>query len=149
MTASSSEIRTAYRKLAVQYHPDKNPSAPPEAFHDVQTAYEVLSDDAKRADYDRRGMSAVDGTGASGFPGWDDDDDDMGFDVRMDDMFSNFGFGGAGGPRRKPQGRKGGKSPDANQVYEVKLEDLFKGKKVTMEVERQTSCVGCQGCVPS
>ena len=99
-TANADEIKRAYRKKAKQYHPDicNEPDAE-EKFKEVQEAYEVLSDDNKRAAYDRYGHAAFEqgagGAGASGFGG-------IGFeDVDLGDIFGSF-FGG-GGSRRQRQ----------------------------------------------
>lgn len=101
-TATEEEIKKAYRKLAVQYHPDKNPGnkEAEEKFKEINEAYEVLSDKEKRARYDQFGHAGVGSSAASdgmggGFYG--------GTNVNMEDIFSHFedifggGFGGFGG----------------------------------------------------
>ncbi|WP_435654644.1 DnaJ domain-containing protein, partial [Cellulophaga baltica] len=91
--ASAAEIKKAYRKKAVQYHPDKNPgdAKAEEMFKKAAEAYEVLSDDNKKARYDQYGHAAFDGSGGFGGGG--------GGGMNMDDIFNQFGdiFGGFGG----------------------------------------------------
>ena len=105
-TANADEIKRAYRKKAKQYHPDicKEPDAE-EKFKEVQEAYEVLSDDNKRAAYDRYGHAAFEqgagGAGASGFGGFGFEDVDLG------DIFGSF-FGGGGSRRQRQNGPRRG-----------------------------------------
>ena len=86
-SATKDEIKKAYRKLAMQYHPDRNPGdkVAEEKFKEAAEAYEVLSDDQKRQRYDQFGHAGVSGAGGSG-----------GFSMDIEDIFSNFGdiFGG-------------------------------------------------------
>ena len=96
-TATADEIKKAYRKKAIQYHPDRNPGdkEAEEKFKEAAEAYEVLSNADKRARYDQFGFAGVDGAagGGSGFGGFN------GQGMSMDDIFSMFGdiFGGHGG----------------------------------------------------
>ena len=105
-TANADEIKRAYRKKAKQYHPDicKEPDAE-EKFKEVQEAYEVLSDDNKRAAYDRYGHAAFEqgagGAGAGGFGGFGFEDVDLG------DIFGSF-FGGGGSRRQRQNGPRRG-----------------------------------------
>ena len=102
-SASAEEIKKAYRKKALQYHPDKNPGnkEAEEKFKEAAEAYDVLSDQAKKSRYDQFGHAGVDGMGAGGPGGFAG-----GF--TMDDIFSRFGdiFGGAfgGSPFGSPFG---------------------------------------------
>ena len=99
-SASADEIKKAYRQLAKKYHPDlnKDPDAP-KMFEEVQEAYDVLSDENKRAQYDQFGHAAFDQNGGPGFNG--------GFggftDVDVSDIFSQFFGGGAGRRHRLPR----------------------------------------------
>src|SRR5690554_3444479 len=99
--ATAPEIKKAYRKLALKYHPDKNPddSAAEDKFKKAAEAYEILANEQKKQRYDQFGHAGVDGSGGGGFGGGMD----------MDDIFSQFGdiFGGGGGGFG---GRRGGGS---------------------------------------
>ena len=114
-TASADEIKKAYRKVAMQFHPDRNPGnkEAEEKFKEAAEAYEVLSDADKKSQYDRYGHAGVSGNGRGGFGGG-------GQNMNMDDIFSQFGdifgddspfgsfFGGGGGQRRGGGGRTRG-----------------------------------------
>ncbi len=122
-TASDDEIKKAYRKLAMKYHPDRNPdnAEAEEKFKECAEAYEVLSDSEKRSMYDRMGHNAFEGgMGGGGFGG--------GFSA--EDIFSQFGdiFGGAfgGGGRGQQRARRGS---DLRYVMELTLEEAVKGVK--------------------
>ncbi|MDG1840661.1 MAG: J domain-containing protein [Dehalococcoidia bacterium] len=135
-TSSEKEIRTAYRKLAREYHPDVNAgdSAAAEKFKTINDAYQILSDSEKKAQYDRFGHARP--AGGSGFQ-----NDNVVFD--FGDVFGGRGsqssgfeslFGGLGGAfNRKPQPQKGS---DTEQQIEISLEDSYKGiaKTVTAQV---------------
>ncbi|KAL2181508.1 uncharacterized protein P884DRAFT_190882 [Thermothelomyces heterothallicus CBS 202.75] len=137
-SASPNDIKKAYRKLALQHHPDKVPEemrAEAEAkFKAITQAYEILRDEEKRHMYDTHGMAAFDPS--RGGPG--------GAEVDLNDILSQmFGMhmGGmpGGGPRRPRR------SPDEEQPYKVTLEELYKGKTVKFAAEKQVICGQCKG----
>ncbi len=148
-SASSSEIKKAYRKLAVKFHPDKNPDDPTaeEKFKEIGHAYEILSDDDKRAAYDRYGHSAFEGgMGGSGGGG--------GFHDPMDIFSQVFGgaFGGGGGFEDLFGGaRRGGsrsrvqRGSDLRYDLDITLEEAAKGVEKELEIEKYVSCNTCDG----
>ena len=103
--ADKSEIKKAYRKLAVKYHPDKNPgdAAAEEKFKEAAEAYSVLSDDTKRGQYDQFGHA---GMGGQGFQGFSNMEDIFGADI-FGDIFGSFFGGGGGGGRGGSRARRG------------------------------------------
>jgi molecular chaperone DnaJ len=143
-SASADEIKKAYRKVAMQYHPDRNPGdkAAEEKFKEAAEAYEVLSDADKRAQYDRFGHAGMRGSGASGHY------------TNMDDIFSQFGdiFGGSGfesffgGGRRSSGGRSRGVR-GSNLRVKIKLtyEEIAKGVTKQIKVKKYVSCNTCSG----
>ena len=134
--ADEDKIKKAYRKLAIQFHPDKNPGdkVAEDKFKEATEAYEVLRDPEKRARYDRFGHAGLEGMGA----------DFGGFGINLDDLFGDvFGdlFGGfSGGAQRTP---KRGRSLQYN--LNVTLEDVIHGKEITIQVPRIESCPTCEG----
>ena len=137
--APADEIKSAFRKLARQYHPDvsKEPDAE-EKFKEINEAYAVLSDEEKRAAYDRFGHAGVQGAG--GVPDWTT----MDFTDIFGDLFGNFGFGGFGGQtRRSPNAPRRG----ADLKYRVQLdfqESMF-GVEREIEITRDENCETCRG----
>ncbi|PUU76889.1 hypothetical protein B9Z19DRAFT_217011 [Tuber borchii] len=146
-SATKVEIKKAYHKAALSSHPDKVPEHEREEaenrFKNVSQAYEILSDDEKRARYDRFGMTDFTAGGGMGGMG----------DVDLEEMLSHvFGMGGMGGMGfpgmgpmpRGPGGRKQ-KGKDVVQQYEVSLEELYKGKTVKLASTRNILCSLCKG----
>lgn len=134
VTATDVEIKKAYRKCALKYHPDKNPSEEAaEKFKEASAAYEILSDSEKREIYDQFGEDGLSGAGgAGGFPGGG-----FGFG---DDIFSQF-FG-AGGAQR-PRGPQRGK--DIKHEISASLEELYKGRTAKLALNKQILCKECEG----
>jgi molecular chaperone DnaJ len=139
-TADAGTIKTAYRKLAMQFHPDRNPGCTESEskFKAIGEAYECLKDPQKRAAYDRFGHAAFQqgGMGGGGFGGGAGGFSDIG-DI-FETIFGNAGFGGAG----RQQARRGA---DLRYDLEITLEDAFYGKNTTIEIEVSTPCEPCSG----
>jgi molecular chaperone DnaJ len=142
--ASADEIKKAYRKLARQYHPDRNPGdkSAEERFKEVQTAYDVLSDPDKRKQYDTFG-SANGRPGAEGF-NWAAD-----FNLGdLGDVFGNI-FGGAGAGTRRGRTRarqeRGVRGADLEATVSLSFDDSLKGVETRIPVEVTTSCRECAG----
>ncbi len=146
-TATKDEIKSAYRKLAKQYHPDINHSPDaPKKFEEVQEAYDVLYDDNKRAQYDRFGQAAFEqgaSTGGAGNP-FGGGFSSQGFgDVDLGDIFSSF-FGGGGGRRSSAQTGPA-KGQDAVTRVRISFRDSIDGTKVTIPVNYEEPCAHCHG----
>ncbi len=138
-TADGETIKKSYRKLALQYHPDRNPGdkASEEKFKEAAEAYAVLSDPDKRARYDQFGHS-MGGAGFSGFEGFQDAFG--GFSDIFGDLFEDF-FGGGGG-RRRGRGQRGS---DLEYTVELELTEVLTGKSFDLEIPRKETCGECQG----
>lgn len=137
--ADGEELKKAYRKLALQCHPDRNPGdkAAEEKFKEAAEAYAVLSDSDKRSRYDQFGHSL----GGHGFSGFDNFQDAFGgFSDIFGDLFEDF-FGGGGGHR----GRHGRRGADLEYSVEISLEEVLTGKSFDIEVPRRETCAECQG----
>lgn len=142
-TASDQEIKSAYRKLAMQHHPDRNPgdSAAEEKFKEAAEAYSVLSDAQKRAAYDRYGHAGVQGAAGGGQAGFDPSNF-----ADLSDIFGEFfGFGdmfGGGGGRRKNRATRG---EDLRYDLEIEFEEAVFGTAVEIQVPRNETCETCHG----
>jgi molecular chaperone DnaJ len=141
--ATEVEITKAYRKLAMQHHPDRN-VGDPEAevrFKEITEAYEILRDPQKRQIYDRHGHEGLSGTGGGGGAGFTNVDISGLFD---DLIGSFFGGGGGGGGRRQS---RGGPRPgrDIPVVVDIDLVEAAVGAKKTITIPRQESCKECNG----
>ncbi|KAF9453473.1 DnaJ-domain-containing protein [Macrolepiota fuliginosa MF-IS2] len=134
--ASEAEIKKAYRKKAMEHHPDKNINDPEaaEKFQEIGAAYEILSDSQTRQVYDTHGMEGISGKGPSATTG-------------LEEIFEQFFSGGAGpsfgfdfgsGPKRR-------KGEDTVVPYDVTLEDLYNGKSVKLNMEKEVICSTCKG----
>lgn len=151
--ASNDELKKAYRKLAMQYHPDRNPDdkVAEEKFKEAAEAYEVLSDSQKRAKYDRFGHSGM--KGGQDFHGFND----------INDIFSNFSdifggggqggsifdefFGGAGGRSRGGRSRQAQGTPgsDLRVTLKLTLEEIASGTSKKIKIKKHKQCSTCNG----
>lgn len=129
--ASSDEIKKAYRKLALKYHPDKNSDPDAESkFKEFSEAYEVLSNDEKRSHYDRFGSDGP-SMGNNGFGG-----------INMEDIFSSFGDIFGNGGRREQRQKKGS---DLRIKVSITLHDIIFGVNKKLKYNRNVQCSGCSG----
>jgi molecular chaperone DnaJ len=144
-TASSDEIKSSYRKLAMKFHPDRNPGdkSAEEKFKELAEAYEVLSDPQKKNQYDRFGHE---GLNSSGFQGFGD----------INDIFSRFGdifgFGGSifdeffsGGRGSRRQRQRGVPGNDIKKTVRLTLEEIAEGTEKTVEYTKFKTCDVCSG----
>jgi molecular chaperone DnaJ len=147
-TATADEIKKAYRKKAIQYHPDKNPGdkAAEEKFKEAAEAYEILSDPQKRQRYDQYGHAGVGSAAGGGFNG---------ADMNMEDIFAHFGdifgghfggfsgFGGFGGSQRNSQRVRRG--TDLRVKVKLNLSEIATGVEKKIKVKKQVICSHCNG----
>ncbi len=137
--ATEDEIKKAYRKLALQYHPDRNPGnrQAEDDFKEAAEAYEVLRDPQKRELYDLYGHEGLKGTGFTGFRGFED------IFSSFSDIFEDFfGFGTGGQRRRQTHAQPGA---DLRYDLTISFEDAAFGAEREIEVPRAESCSGCEG----
>ncbi|MDD5571413.1 MAG: DnaJ domain-containing protein, partial [Bacteroidales bacterium] len=140
--ASETEIKKAYRQLALKYHPDRNPNnkEAEEKFKEAAEAYDVLSDQQKRNKYDQFGHSGMSG----GF--------DSGFNMSTDDIFSHFGdifesmgFGGGTRFSSRGGGRRVNRGSNLRVKVKLTLEEIAKGVEKKIKVNKFISCPDCGG----
>ena len=145
-TASAEEIKKAYRKKAIEFHPDKNPGdkVSEEKFKEAAEAYEVLSDDQKRQRYDQYGHAGVGGAAGGGFGGGS---------MNMEDIFSHFGdifgghfggFGGFGGSQRGG-GQRVRRGSDLRVKVKLTLAEVATGVEKKIKVKKYVICSHCNG----
>ncbi len=148
-SATPEEIKKAYRKVAIKFHPDKNPGDPTaeDKFKEAAEAYEILSNQEKKQRYDRFGHQGMNG----GFGGGG-----QGANMNMDDIYSQFGdifgggggspfdsfFGGGGGGGQSRRGRKGS---NLRIKLKLNLEEITNGVEKKIKVKRHVSCSTCSG----
>jgi molecular chaperone DnaJ len=140
-TASGDEIKKSYRKLAIQYHPDRNPNdkSAEDKFKEAAEAYEVLSDASKRQRYDQFGHAGLNGGGFGG----------GGFG-NVDDIFENFGsifedLFGMGGGRRRGGGSRPKKGSDLRYDLKISFKESVLGVEKKIQIPRRVVCGGCEG----
>ncbi len=141
-TASNGEIKSAYRKMALKYHPDRNPGdkKAEDSFKEASEAYEVLRDEKKRGLYDQYGHQGLEGTGFSGFGGFDDIFSSFG------DIFEEF-FGFRTGRRSQSRASRGS---DLRYDMSLTFMEAAFGKETEVTVEKMVICPDCNGsaCAP-
>lgn len=125
--ATASEIKKAYRKLAIKHHPDKG--GDPETFKKISVAYDILSNEEKKEVYDKYGKEGLEGGGGGG--------------GNAEDIFSMFFGGGGGGGRGGRRGPR--KGEDIAHPLKVSLADLYKGKTSKIAINRDKLCGSCDG----
>lgn len=149
--ATAQEIKKAYRKMAIKYHPDKNPDDQnaEEKFKEAAEAYEILSDENKRSRYDQFGHAGVDGSAGGGFGGGG-----FGGGMNMEDIFSQFGdiFGGGfGGGGSRQGGGRTTKGSNLRVRVKLTLEDIANGVHKKIKVNKLVQAQGvtydtCSSC---
>ena len=151
--AETSEIRTAYKQLAKEHHPDKG--GDPEKFKEISQAHEILSDESKRRMYDMTGSTSEQGGGGGGHPfgpGGPFGGMPGGMPFGMPDIFSQmFGGGMPGMPGMPGQGgpsssrKQSGKGPGKSQDLPLRIADYYHGRSLSIKFGRQASCGTCKG----
>ncbi|MBN8671066.1 MAG: molecular chaperone DnaJ [Flavipsychrobacter sp.] len=149
-SASADEIKKSYRKIAMQYHPDRNPGdkAAEEKFKEAAEAYDVLSNPDKKAQYDRFGHAGMGGAASGGYGGGPGG-------MRMEDIFQNFGdifgddmfgsfFGGGGGQRGGGR-RQGTRGANLRVKLKMNFAEIANGANKKIKVKKYVSCNTCSG----
>jgi molecular chaperone DnaJ len=146
-SASTDEIKKAYRKVAMQFHPDRNPGdkSAEEKFKEAAEAYEILSDTDKKSQYDRYGHAGVTGNGRGGYGGG----------MNMEDIFSQFGdifgddlfgsFFGGGQRGRGAQRSRGIRGSNLRIKLKLTYEEIAKGTTKNIKVKKYSPCTTCNG----
>jgi molecular chaperone DnaJ len=148
-TATADEIKKAYRKVAMQYHPDRNPGdkASEEKFKEAAEAYEVLGDADKKAQYDRYGDAGVAGNGRGGYSGGNMNMEDIFSqfgDIFGDDVFGSF-FGGGSSRQRGGQRGRGTRGSNLRVKLRLTYEEIAKGVTKNIKVKKYVGCQTCGG----
>jgi molecular chaperone DnaJ len=148
-TATADEIKQAYRRLAIQHHPDKNSGnkQSEEKFKEVNEAYEVLSNPQKRSLYDQYGRAGVSGSGPGAGPEGFGGAGFGGFEAggNFEDAFSDLFAGVFGGANRRTRGSGGRHGRDLQVDYTLHLKDVLEGTEASLRLNRQEHCPTCDG----
>jgi molecular chaperone DnaJ len=138
------DIKKAYRKMAMQYHPDRNPgdASAEEKFKEAAEAYEVLSDDDKRARYDRYGHAGMQGGGGGGQYSAEDIFSRFSDIFGQGSPFESFFGGGRGGQRQRQRGQRGS---DLRVKVALTMEEIYNGVEKRIKLNRYVSCETCNG----
>ena len=142
-SANKEEIKKAYRKLALKFHPDKNKGdkAAEEKFKEASEAYHVLSDDKRKSNYDQFGHAAFQGGGQGGFGNFDFSSS---FSDIFEDVFGDFGDFGFGGGRSR-RGRTNNRGSDLRYDISIELNDAFTGTEKNISYTTYKKCKTCSG----
>ncbi len=140
--ASADQIKSAYRKLAIKYHPDKNSGdkGAEEKFKEASEAYHILSNSERKQNYDNFGHAAFEngGGGKSGFGNFD-------FSNSFSDIFEDFFGEGFGGERRGRRGRRSNRGSDLRYDLSISLAEAYNGKKQDIKFSTSEKCDTCKG----